>query len=213
MPKNDYLKAKNVPIVVIFIIWCISIYVVFFSGTSSFWSELQVKFAELNSKDSLVVAIMPILVVILSGLISSNLKAIIVFWRIKHALPGHRVFTKLAPVDARINIDALEHKMKTIPVDPKEQNTEWFKLYKKYENVVTVKHAQKNFLLTRDLATISLIFAVVGTIGLVFGRVLHTQLITYFALMFGHYIVLAIVAQNHGRRFVCNVVAEYVTDN
>lgn len=211
--EKESLTYRNIPQVTIFVIWCISIYVVFLSGTGYFWKDLQAKFAELNQKDILLVAIMPIIVTVFSGIISSNLKAKIVFWRLKYALPGHRVFTELAVEDARIDMNLLKEKMKKIPIDPKEQNTTWFKLYKKYENKITVKNAHKNFLLTRDLATISLIFSIIGTAGLIFGKVYQTKLLAYFGIMIIHYIILSIVAQNHGKRFVCNVLAEYIADN
>jgi hypothetical protein len=157
--------------------------------------------------------IMPLLVIILSGIISSGFKAVVVFWRIKNALPGHRAFTKLAPGDVRIDMNVLKKKLNTLPVEPKKQNTLWFKLYKEYENAITVRHAHKNFLLTRDLATIALIFTVGGSIGLSFGHVHYVTILKYFGIMLLHYISLTIVAQNHGNRFVCNVLAKFVTDD
>lgn len=213
MKKREYLKTKNISIIVIFIIWCISVYVTFFTGFESFWSELQTKYADLNRKEGLVVALMPILVVILSGIISSELKARFIFWRLRHALPGHRVFSKLAPQDARIDMEYLRNKIDAISDDPKTQNTFWYRLYRNYEDAPTVKHAHRNFLLARDLSTISLIFAIFGTIGLIFGSVRFQALSIYFLVMLAHYIILAVVAQNHGNRFVCNVITEYLADD
>jgi len=213
MKKREYLKTKNISIIVIFIIWCISVYVTFFTGFEAFWSELQAKYTELNREEGLVVALMPILVVILSGIISSALKARLIFWRRRHALPGHRVFSKLAPKDARIDMEYLRNKIGTIPDDPKAQNTLWYRLYRKYEDGPTVKHTHRNFLLARDLSTISLIFAVFGTIGLIFGSIHFKALSIYFVVMLAHYIILSVVAQNHGNRLVCNVITEYLEDD
>lgn len=213
MSKKTYLKSKNIPIIILFIIWCISIYITFLAGFDDFWNELQMKFMEFKSKEGFIVAFMPVLLIIFSGLVSSELKAKLVFWRIKNALPGHRAFSSLAPCDARIDMKRLKAKMKTIPKDPKEQNTSWHRLYKKYEEAPTVKNSHRNFLLARDLSTISLIFAFFGTVGLIFGRVNLKVLLMYFFAMVAHYIAFAVTAQNHGKRFVCNVISEYLADD
>lgn len=212
MSKREYLKTKNIPVIVTFIIWCISIYVTFFAGFEDFLNELLSKYKDLSRKEGFVTTLMPILVVILSGVVSSGLKAKLVFWRFKYALPGHRVFSKLAPQDARIDIEHLMNKMGTIPNAPRTQNSSWYRLYRRYENATTVKHAHRSFLLARDLSTISIIFTVFGTIGLIFGRLHYKMLLIYFVAMFAHYIVFAVVAQHHGNRFVCNVITEYLAD-
>lgn len=43
-----------------------------------------------------------------NGLLSADAKARIVFLRWKHALPGHRAFSRYATTDSRINIDRLK---------------------------------------------------------------------------------------------------------
>lgn len=209
MRKRAYLKSINIPIIILFIIWCISIYLTFLAGFDDFWNELQKKFMELQNNKGLVVALMPFLTILFSGLVSSELKAKLVFWRIKNALPGHRAFSDLVPNDARINMKLLEKKMETIPIDPREQNTSWYSLYKKFEEAPIVRNSHRNFLLARDLSTISFIFSLFGTIGLIFGCLHFKVILIYLVVMVAQYAVFAIVAQNHGNRFVCNVISEY----
>ena len=208
--KQKYLKSRNLPVVIIFVIWCVSLYATFFIGSDSFWIDLQSKYATLNRKNGLVVAMMPILVLVLSGLISAELKAILVFWRVKNALPGHRVFTKLAPCDARIDMNDLRRKLGDIPRAAKEQNTCWFKLYKKHESAPTVENPHRSFLLARDLASIALIFSIGGGFGLAFGGVKFTTVALYVVVMLAQYFLLAVVARNHGNRLVCNVIVEHL---
>ncbi len=209
--KRKYLKSKNVPVILIFVIWCVSIYATFFVGFDSFWTDLQSKYATLNWKNGLVVAMMPVLVLVLSGIVSAELKAILVFWRIKNALPGHRVFTKLAPCDSRIDMNEVRKKLGDVPRGAKEQNTSWFKLYKKHESEPTVENPHRSFLLARDLAAIGLIFAIGGALGLAFGGVKSKTVGLYVVVMLAQYLLLAIVARNHGNRLVCNVIVEHLS--
>src|SRR5438876_1612225 len=150
-PKRKYLKGKNVTAIVIFILWCVSLYATFFSGSDSFWTDLQGKYAALSKKSGLVAAMMPVLLLVLSGVISSPLKATLVFWRVRNVLPGHRVFTKLAPRDARIDMGELRKKIGVLPRAAKDQNSSWFKLYKNCETAPTVENPHRLFLLARDL--------------------------------------------------------------
>jgi len=85
-------------------------------------------------------------------------------------------------------------------------------LYRRYEESVIVLPAHKNFLLARDLSSIAFLFTVFGSCGLFFSLPPKGVLV-YSLVMFLHYVVLAIVAQNHGKRFVCNVLVEYITDS
>jgi hypothetical protein len=214
MAKEKYLKSKNMPVVVIFIAWCVAVYIGFLSYPAGVFEKLMAAFKEQHAKDSIVTVLSPILILILTGIISSGNKARLVFWRIDNALPGHRAFSKLAPGDPRIDMQKLIKKMgDALPEDPKEQNSKWYSIYKQYADSVIVLPAHKNFLLARDLCSIALLFAVFGPCGLIFSQPSVTGVLVYSLLMFMHYVVLAIVARNHGNRFVCNVLVEYINDS
>lgn len=212
MPRKEYLKRKNALVVFVFITWCLAICISFLSSPSGFWDKLISTFQEYRAKDGIIVALSPILVLILTGLISSGNKARLVYWRLRNALPGHRVFSKRAKGDPRIDMQNLLSKMGSLPQDPKEQNTKWYSLYKRYSESVTVKEAHRSFLLARDLCSVSFLFAVFGPWGLLLFQHTGKWALLYFVVMFLHYLVLALVAQNNGNRFVCNVIAEYTSD-
>ncbi len=132
--------------------------------------------------------------------------------RWQYALPGHRAFSDLIKKDPRIDVKKLTEKMGKLPRKPLEQNSLWYSIYKRYSNSITVKQAHKNFLLSRDLCTTAFLFTIIGSLGLyVVGQNVKWMLL-YFFIMVIHYIVFVIVAQNYGNRFVCNVIAEYSTD-
>jgi hypothetical protein len=210
MSKREYLKRKNQIMVVPFMFVCVATYATFLSGADFSWHELEMRFAELSKRNGVLAAFMPALVLILGGVLSASMKARLIFWRWRYALPGHRVFTKLAPKDCRVNMKAVEAKMITLPTEPKEQNAAWYKLYEKYEDNLIVKASHKQFLVARDMSIISLVFSLGGTIGLAFARLPAGYVLSYCLIMFLLYILLAITAQNHGKRFVCNVLVEYL---
>jgi hypothetical protein len=212
MAKDKSLKEKNAPIVVIFIVWCLALYAVFVISPTDFWGKLQSIFKEFNAKDGLILIISPILTLILTGLISSDNKAKLVFWRYRYALPGHRAFSEVVKHDARINVKQLAQKMGSIPKGPKEQNSQWYSIYKRYSEAPMVMHSHKNFLLARDLCSISFLFALIGPWGLLLHGHRSYTVLVYASVMLAHYLLLMAVARNHGNRFVCNVLAEFMAD-
>jgi len=52
-----------------------------------------------------------------------------------------------------------------LPVDPKKQNSEWFQLYREYQDELQVFYSHKAFLLTRDLASLTVIFIPLSIFG------------------------------------------------
>jgi hypothetical protein len=212
MPKEEYFE-KNTALVILFIIWCIALYLTFQASAVSFWDKLLTIFKEASLKDGLLVAMSPIIALILTGIISPTNKARLVFWKWKHTIPGHKAFSKLAPDDPRIDMAKLRQKIGSVPTDPVEQNSLWYAIYKKYSKLPTVIEPHKSFLLARDLASIAFLFAILGPWGLLLFKHKGTWVLFYFIVMMVHYVVLSIVAQNHAKRFVCNVLAEYTVDS
>lgn len=111
--------------------------------------------------DGLAATAIPLVTMILTGLIPPKAKAFIVFWRWPHPLPGSLVFSKLIDSDERIDPRRLRDRigLKAFPRSPGEQNKLWYRIYKQHEDAPAVSEAHRMFLLTRDLATLSLLFA------------------------------------------------------
>ena len=130
------LKTQNIPAITAYAIWCLSLYAVFLSGDKNSWQNITSYFEGFTAKDGMVAALFPIIVFVLCGILSADIKAIIVFWRIKNPLPGSRVFTELGPKDARVDMNKIEQIIGTIPTEPKEQNSLWYKHFKKFQEVM-----------------------------------------------------------------------------
>lgn len=156
---------------------------------------------------ALSAGIAPVVVLMLTSLLSSDAKAVLVFWRLTATLPGHRAFSVYAPKDARVNLDALRKNVGTFPEDPREQNTMWYRLYKKVDSEVTVAQAHRHYLLFRDLAAVSLLLAPLSVLLLYFAGASVASSGLALSILVVQYAATAVAARHNGIRFVTNVLA------
>lgn len=170
-----------------------------------------INFSELEIKSFITVRgvwvlIVPLLLFVLNGIVSSDFKAILSFWRFKNPLPACRAFSFYADKDDRIDKNFLTSKFGQLPVLPKEQNSLWYKIYKKHQENPVVKKSHKDFLLARDITSVAFLFFIVGGISMLILSVESVKWL-YVIYLLIQFIIFAIVAQNHGKRFVCNALA------
>ena len=205
------IKTQNLAMLTPYFVWCLSLYAVFLTGDDNSLQNITSYFDNFTAKDGMVAALFPIIVFVLSGILSADIKSIIVFWRIKNPLPGNRVFTELGPKDARIDMDRIEQIIGTIPIEPKEQNSLWYKCYKKNQDSLIIKTAHKHFLLARDMTAITAIMLVLLPCSVIIVSKNWYGALIYLVVLLGQHIFLTLVAQNYGKRFACNVLAEMCT--
>lgn len=165
--------------------------------------------ALLSSAERLIpIGITGVVATVLNALPSPDLKATLVFWRLKHALPGHRAFSVYTQKDTRIDAPRLLKAFKgAFPSDPAEQNAAWYKLYKMLRDDLTVHDAHKTFLLLRDYTALSaFILIAFGT----WAAVAITDKLgaaVYVGLLVGQFLLARQGAYNAGVRLVTNVLA------
>jgi hypothetical protein len=160
---------------------------------------------------SILFILSPIISLILSSLLSNSIKEVLVFWRVRDRLPGCRAFTCLIKKDTRIDCLELERLVGSFPDDPAEQNRLWYKFYKGCEDDKIVIGSHRDFLLTRDLCSISfLLIMILLPISLMFFQN-NVLKISYSLFLVVQYLVLSIASKNFGNRFACNVLA--ITSN
>ncbi len=150
-----------------------------------------------------------ILIIVLEGLFKNSLKEFLIFWRLKNRLPGHRAFTKIGPNDSRIDMERVKTLFPNgLPIDPKKQNTEWFRLYREYQDELQVFYSHKAFLLTRDLASLTVIFLPLS----IFGHLLldsSLQMVVYhLSILVVLFVGISLSARHYGERFVANILVE-----
>lgn len=152
-------------------------------------------------------AVLPIVVLLLMNVMSSNFKAMLVYWKPYGWLPGCEAFTKYGPADHRVDMVQLKKNVGAWADEPKEQNSKWYKLYKQVETIPEVAYAQKDFLMYRDMAVLSLSLIVIAPLGLHIADVRTKAMWIGAAMFVVQYVLTAISARNAGERFVCNVLA------
>lgn len=161
-----------------------------------------------DSEARWVLAVAPIAVLVLNGIVPSGVKASLVFWRLKHPLPACRAFSHHIRTDPRIDTDSLQRIYGSFPKGPEDQNRLWYRMYKSVESAASVHDAQSSYLLARDLTVASLAAAVLfapTTLVLAGWRISSAIYIAFLGLQ---YILLMLAARNYATRFVCNALAE-----
>lgn len=159
----------------------------------------------------LVTALLPVIVLLLTGMLSHEIKARLVYWKRTNPYPGCEAFSRHGPADARIDMVALRENVGDLPSDAAQQNKKWFKLYKTVADDKVVVEAHKLYLMYRDMATMSLPLVALVPLGLWLSNA-PPSAFWISALVFAiQFVVCSLAARNSGTRFVCNVLSIHST--
>jgi hypothetical protein len=176
-----------------------------FSFINNFYSDFILQ-------KGFIAAVLSISTFALNGIISSQFKAKLVFWKIENPYPGCRVFTKLIDKDPRIDKTLLINKYKELPTKPESQNSLWYKIYKNHQYDPMVFNSHRNFLIARDLTALSFSFLIIYTVSFVFMYfsfdISNSWIPFYTIFLISQYIGFSVVARHYGKRFACNVIAK-----
>lgn len=155
------------------------------------------------------IPLLPVAVLLLSNVMPHQIKDSLVFWKGKHALPGHAAFTKHGPADSRINMAALRKNVGALPSDPAEQNSFWYTLYKQADSDAAVSEAQRMYVLFRDAAALSFMCLILVPLALFVSRAGRDACLTALGLFAVQYAIAALSARFNGIRLVGNVLAHH----
>lgn len=173
---------------------------------------LRVVFTGLGNLAPVGMAI--VVATVVNGLLRPEVKARLVFLRWRHALPGHRAFSRLAPADPRIDLTGLERLHgRPLPTEPDEENRVWYRMYKTVENEPAVLQAHRDFLFLRDYAGMAvLLFTVFGAAGLY--AIASPKIAVFYLLILAlQYVIVRQAAANCGIRMVTTVLAAKATES
>lgn len=174
-----------------------------FKNTDSIWDLIE---KVQTSGVGLIFA--SVFALLINGVLKTGYKNIIVFWKVKHPLPSYRVFSHLAQNDHRIDLDVFNRKYDPIPIDPESQSKLWYKLLKKYPDDEMVLQSHRDYLLYRDLTSMSFLGLLVYTVAFILLKIFGLDISTLLILLFlAEYLILLISARNKAERFVLNVIA------
>lgn len=203
MPNEDKnIKTYN-KYLILFIIMNLFIYLYFTFGTA-----FNLPYMTNLIKNGIIFSIFALVAFVLNGLIKSDYKAMLVFWRRKNVYPGCRIFIESYEEDNRIDKSVLIKKYGKLPVEPQAQNKLWYKIYKNHEFDPMIFESQKSFLASRDLTGLSFIFLIIYPILAVLFNITFHQFLIYIIILFLQFIVLSYASRNYGYRFASNVLAK-----
>lgn len=202
MKAGKTLKAQNVGW-----IWAMIVGDALALAAIAFPALLDQAASWLGSARVAGLSIAPLIVLLLTSLLPSSAKGVLVFWRIRDVLPAHRAFSIHAAADPRIDVQRLRAAAGDFPEAAREQNALWYRLFKGIDAEPLVAEAHRLFLLFRDLAALSALLAVVAPVALVVLGAPATATWLAFGFFAIQYAATAIAARHHGVRLVCNVLA------
>ena len=166
-----------------------------------------IKEALVNAATLVPAAIAGALATAINALPSSPMKARLVYMRWTNPLPGHRVFTRYAPQDPRIDMDRLKQVVGSIPTDEGEQNRLWYRLYKPVADQPLISAVHRDFLLMRDFTALSaiLIFVVAPLAAYLIAD--KRVAASFILLLVAELLFFGRAAANCGIRMATNVLA------
>lgn len=142
-------------------------------------------------------------------LVPTEWKEVLVFWRFKDRLPGHRAFSVFAHSEPRVSLKKLVELHGTLPSKPTNQNALWWQMSKRHGEVPGVLDAHKDYLLFRELAYLNLAVGLLLVIPGAMAGLLNLKLSLGLLLaVITATVMLSISARNAAKRFVQTVLAE-----
>ena len=157
-------------------------------------------------------ALFSAVLIMLTNLLSHNIKHKIIFTRFVNEMPASRV-NKLCRKDSRIDYQAVEDRWPKVfdSVTPAfERNSLWYRhIYKPVKDTNEVRQAHRNFLLYRDVFSALVMIFLATWVWHVFGDPeLIGKIVSEVFWVLGIFGILSLIAaRNSGNRFVVNAVA------
>ena len=171
-------------------------------------SKIDTFFTEGWEKKGALGVLIAILSYVMNSIVDRNIKASFIFWKFKNPMPGHEAFSRYGITDPRVDMKKLEREYGNLPTNQTDQNTLWYSIMKKNEGKQSVIWANQQWLLTRDLTSLSVIFLLLSIPIYYFQAVSFNTVASYYLIMIVIYTLCVISATVNGVSFVTTVLAE-----
>lgn len=198
------LKERNRPLLVVFFI-ANAVLLLSLIGGQAYFDSIEI--SDVASPKSLMFGVVLISVFIIEALVSRDVKATLVFWRITNPWPASEAFSKHVHDDVRIDVPSLEVKLGPFPVGAEEQNRVWYRLFRQRDHEETVRNVHREFLLLRDLCVIAFLFVPVCVVAMLLYGVSTLSIFLGAAAYLVEYLLIRVAAKRRGVEFVQTVLA------
>jgi hypothetical protein len=112
--------------------------------------------------NSMGFAAMGIAAMLVQDIVPKQVKEVIVFWRFKYRLPGHRAFTSKFLENRSIDVAKIQNIDAICESSSDVQQREFYKLYKTVSELKSVSHYSQRYIAWRDLSSLLLILGLVS---------------------------------------------------
>lgn len=197
------LKTQNLPLIGVYIIFNIAIFLTIYNTGNIDIDNIQQYFTELQVEDGIFFTLLSLVIIIASGMFSNRTKEIIVFWKLKDRLPGCEAFSKYIYEDDRINIKKIKVKIGRLPDNPKKQNSKWYELFKSI-NDQSINKTHKDSLLCRELSVMTILMFLLTVPIFYKYDIVGCCYLIFLGL---EYLVVRYCAKNTAERLVVNTLA------
>lgn len=158
----------------------------------------------------MAIPLITIIALIIMNSVPSKFKEIIIFWKLKNALPGFRWQSKLVCKDSKLNIEILNKKYGK-NLSPQKQQDIWYVVYQRCKNDEAILESHKDYLFARDLCTTTILIIPIIVVIYILGKIYFNLHISFFItniiILVCIYLLLVWVTRNSANRFVCNVLS------
>ena len=207
--NQRYIKSENRKWLIGYLLLNLVIFALFSNLINFNLIDANQLISKLKDPQGFIPLTAAILIIVLEGIFKNSVKEFFVFWRFKNRLPGHRAFSHIGPSDPRIDMERVRKLFPHgLPSNPKTQNSEWFRLYRQYQDELQVFYSHKAFLLTRDLTSLTVIFIPLSIMGHFLLESKPQMLVYHLLILAILFIIISLSARNYGERFVANVIVE-----
>lgn len=206
MSNNTEIKPQNFPKLTLFFVLNVSVFFILASDKSfnaSMWKFIK---DIALTENGAIFLIASLAIIVLDGVVPNGLKDFFVFWRRPHPLPGHRAFTVIAKKSPdTIDLKVLRKYANPLPKVPAKQNKLWMDIYEKYQDHPSVTQVHRAYLLTREMTSLCVLFALLFPTVLYLIQVDkpdHVFALKYFAVLFVQFILIATSSRSYGNGLV-----------
>lgn len=112
-----------------------------------------------NWEEIVATGLVGLVVVFFQDLIPKPVKEILVFWKVKHRLPGHHAYSDSKFQNTQIPADTLKRIQAKENLPAEEQNAEWYRAYQSCQDEGAVKNYSYRYLAWRESAVLAFALA------------------------------------------------------
>lgn len=143
-------------------------------------------------------------------IIPSNMKEILIFWKVKNRLPSYRWKDSIVKTDSRLNVKKINKKYGK-KLSNEKQHDIWYNAYQRVKDDIVIFNSQKTYLFARDVCIATLLLIPIIIIEYIIAKLYFKIGVTFIIINMGVlvvlYVLLNIICRITANRFVCNVIA------